>query len=533
MKIQLPFNFSRALLYMLFSSIVLMNPSCKKDTEEPDTELPDTTAAALEEGLTAEQNALLETWNDTLIPLENLMVDSVNSALGIIQELDPLWLQNSGFAGRVSDYSAFTEDQQRLLLLAKMLVVGNYLVDDSQHQYPNEGANKPACNGLRYGFGSRLYQQRTQPVLPANVNSGTTCAPDTGCIKDLIYGLDCSAMTYWIAFNAGLRFNNNHTGTPSGYFGDPANWNAAFINAGSDNYTKLRASIVQNTGPGSVPANQLQTGDVIVFGNPVFHVGIVLGSGTQKYIYQSNGTGYACPTNGNGCANNNSDSRGPRMLELKQNQLSQFSSNYKVIRIGAACPATILDNDGNEMPTVKIGNQCWCKENLNSTSYNNGDEIPEVTENTAWGALQSGAYAHYDNDVTNGNLYGKLYNFYAVSDQRNVCPDGWHVPTQTELATLVSLLGGEQLAGGALKDINGWQIPNFGANNQSGFTAFPGGARYSTGDFGNIFESGFWWTQTVGDLNGGWCLSLNSGSVNAGISSANQQNGFSVRCIRD
>jgi uncharacterized protein (TIGR02145 family) len=341
-------------------------------------------------------------------------------------------------------------------------------------------------------------------------------------------------MTYWLAYNAGLRFNNDHTGTASGYFADPANWNAAFINQGSDNYTKLRASIVQNTGQGSIPVNQFQTGDIIVFGNPVFHVGIVLGSGTQKFIYQCNGTGYACPDGGSPpCSANNSQSRGPRMLEMKQSSLDLFDAPWRVIRIGAACPATILDNDGNEMPTVKIGNQCWCKENLNSTSYDNGDEIPEVTDNTAWGALQAGAYSHYDNDATNGNLYGKLYNFYAVSDQRNVCPDGWHVPTQTELSTLINLLGGEQLAGGTLKDINGWQTPNFGATNQSGFTAFPGGARYSTGDFGNIFESGFWWTQTVGDFNGGWCLSLNSGSVNAGISSANQQNGFSVRCVRD
>jgi uncharacterized protein (TIGR02145 family) len=533
MKIRLPFNFRIALLYVLLSSSVLLNPSCKKDKEEPETEEPDTTATAMEEGLTAEQNAMLETWNDTLIPLENLMVDSVNSALGIIQELDPLWLQNSGFAGRISDYSAFTEDQQRLLLLAKMLVVGNYLVDDSQHQYPDEGANKPSCNGLRYGFGSRLYQQRTQPVLPQNVNAGTTCAPDTGCIKDLIYGLDCSAMTYWIAYNAGLRFNNNHTGTPSGYFGDPTNWNSAFTNPGSDNYNKLRASIVQHTSPGSVPANQLQTGDVIVFGNPVFHVGIVLGSGTQKYIYQSNGTGYACPSNGNGCTNNNSQSRGPRMLELKQSELNQFSSNYKVIRIGAACPATILDNDGNEMLTVKIGNQCWCKENLKSSAYSNGDEIPEVTDNTTWASTSTEAFSHYDNDVNSALLFGKLYNYYTVNDPRNVCPDGWHVPTLNELTTLVNFLGGEEVAGGKLKGILSWTAPNVGADNSSGFSGQPGGARFETGVFGNQLDAGFWWTQTPGDGNGAWCLSLTNTAASAGISSANQQNGFSVRCIRD
>lgn len=86
----MPFNFRIASLHILFSSILLPNPSCKKDKEEPETNEPDTTAIALEDGLSPEQNAMLETWNDTLIPLENLMVDSVNSALGIIQELDPL-----------------------------------------------------------------------------------------------------------------------------------------------------------------------------------------------------------------------------------------------------------------------------------------------------------------------------------------------------------------------------------------------------------------------------------------------------------
>jgi uncharacterized protein (TIGR02145 family) len=120
-----------------------------------------------------------------------------------------------------------------------------------------------------------------------------------------------------------------------------------------------------------------------------------------------------------------------------------------------------------------------------------------------------------------------------VNDPRNVCPDGWHVPTLNELTTLVNFLGGEEVAGGKLKGILSWTAPNVGADNSSGFSGQPGGARFETGVFGNQLDAGFWWTQTPGDGNGAWCLSLTNTAASAGISSANQQNGFSVRCVRD
>lgn len=513
----------------------LCTTSCKKDN--PEEEIPDPLppiAETLEIGLTEAQNAQLEAMSDSFIVNADLQLSDGTSALSIIEQLDPAWLSSGAYMGRTSDYSAFTADEQRNLLLAKMLVVANYLVDDTQHQYPDEGPGKPACNGLMYGFGSRQYQHRTKPVGPrgGNDSTQTTCVPDLGCVSDSIYGLDCSALVYWISYNAGLRFEFNERNTPSGFFGDPVNWTNAMTLPGSDNYNKLIVEQVQpNSGTGTVPVSEMQSGDIITFGNPIFHIGIVVGSGSKRYFYQSNGTGFACPNSGNGCGLNGGANRGPRMLEMKQNQVSQFSSIYKVFRIGKRCPNNVMDNDGNLIPVVPIGTQCWCAENLKSTHYANLDAIEEVTDPDIWAGLNTGAYCNYENDLLNESVYGHLYNAYTVSDPRNVCPDGWHVPTQAELTLIINLYGGVESAGLALKSTSVWN-PSTGVGNQSEFTALPGGARYENGVFGNLTDSGFWWTETTSG-SGFMAMSLTAGSSFVGMSAAPPERGFSVRCVRD
>ena len=85
--------------------------------------------------------------------------------------------------------------------------------------------------------------------------------------------------------------------------------------------------------------------------------------------------------------------------------------------------------DGNYYNSVKIGNQIWMAENLKTTKYNNGSEIPLVSDNAEWSALTEGRYCWYYNDSeTHKNIYGAIYNWYAVVGKRNLCIKGWHVP---------------------------------------------------------------------------------------------------------
>jgi uncharacterized protein (TIGR02145 family) len=205
---------------------------------------------------------------------------------------------------------------------------------------------------------------------------------------------------------------------------------------------------------------------------------------------------------------------------------------------GLACPEapTVTDIDGNVYRTVQIGGQCWTAENLRTTTYANGDPIPNVTDSTAWTELTTGAWVHYDNNASYENPYGKLYNWYAVLDPRNVCPTNWHVPTDGEWTVLTDYLGGESVAGGKMKSTGTqyWQDLNTGATNESGFSGLPGGFRYySNGTFNFLGYNGYWWSASESGAENAWYRTLST--YNAGIYrySINKRDGFSVRCLRD
>jgi uncharacterized protein (TIGR02145 family) len=218
---------------------------------------------------------------------------------------------------------------------------------------------------------------------------------------------------------------------------------------------------------------------------------------------------------------------------------------------GVRCPGTptVTDIDGNIYNTVQIGTQCWTQSNLKVSKYGNGDNIPTGLVNSAWQNTTSGAYAIYNNDPVNDGLYGKLYNHYAVTDSRGLCPTGWHVPTDGEWNVLVKYLdpnadtvcGGcsqSSIAGGSLKSTamqptpGGWASPNTGATNSSGFTALPGGFRFFIGDFNHISSHGFWWSSSVLSGSGsGRYLDTNNGDTNNG--DITRTLGLSVRCLKD
>ena len=199
-------------------------------------------------------------------------------------------------------------------------------------------------------------------------------------------------------------------------------------------------------------------------------------------------------------------------------------------------PGTVKDIDGNTYRIVKIGDHWWMAENLKTTKYNDGKPISHVTDNSAWAALSTGAYCWYNNDYnTYGSVYGALYNWYAV-EAGNLCPTGWHVPTDADLTILTDFLGGESVAGGLLKETGTthWNIPNTDATNSSGFTALPGGYRnHDNGFFSGIKNYGYCWSSSAQSAINAWHLALfyNKGSV--GRSSLNKTYGRSVRCIRN
>jgi uncharacterized protein (TIGR02145 family) len=208
-------------------------------------------------------------------------------------------------------------------------------------------------------------------------------------------------------------------------------------------------------------------------------------------------------------------------------------------------PATVNDVDGNTYNVVAIGAQVWIKENLNTTKYNDGTAIPNVTDNTAWTVLTTGAYSDYSNNPANSTIYGRLYNWYAVDNNaatklasnsgKNVCPTSWHVPTNTEWTTLTTYLG-EYVAGSKLKETGTthWTSPNTGATNETGFTALPGGVRGNNdGAYNNIGSNGFWWSSTEYSSALAWFSNMSFYFTNVNRNNNNKQYGFSVRCVRD
>ena len=219
-------------------------------------------------------------------------------------------------------------------------------------------------------------------------------------------------------------------------------------------------------------------------------------------------------------------------------------------------PTQVADIDGNIYELVTIGTQTWMKENLKTTKYNDGTALPNITDNTAWSALTTGAYSDYNNTPSNSSTYGRLYNWYAVDNNaatkvasnggKNVCPTGWHVPSDTEWHSLILYLdqnaqdgsnhGNESLiAGSKLKETGTahWQSPNTGVTNETGFTALPGGSRNSNGSYNTIGTFGNWWSSTEYSSTLAYfrCMyNINSTVSRYGL---DKPYGFSVRCLRD
>lgn len=201
-------------------------------------------------------------------------------------------------------------------------------------------------------------------------------------------------------------------------------------------------------------------------------------------------------------------------------------------------PETVTDIDGNVYHTVIIGEQVWLKENLRVSKYNNGDLIPNVEDVGDWSSQTEGAWSYYVNDSQYDDPYGKMYNSFAVTDPRKICPDGWHVPSDeewTELEIYIVELGEEP--GGALKEAgtDHWLSPNTGATNTTGFTALPGGYRGGNGEFPiqNLGSFGLWWSSTEFDEENLWIRTMGYDWPGLGRQEGFNTAGLSCRCLMD
>jgi len=165
--------------------------------------------------------------------------------------------------------------------------------------------------------------------------------------------------------------------------------------------------------------------------------------------------------------------------------------------------------NGGELETVKIGFQEWSIKNLDVSKYRNGDTISEVKDPNIWSKLTTGAWCYYNNDSENGKIYGKLYNWYAVNDPRGLAPEGYHIPSVSELTIL--------------KDLK----------NSNEFAGLPGGYRNSNSTFFGVGFNGDWWSSSEKSAYYAWDRNLFYNSANVGKNYDNKTNGFSVRCIRN
>lgn len=193
---------------------------------------------------------------------------------------------------------------------------------------------------------------------------------------------------------------------------------------------------------------------------------------------------------------------------------------------------TVTDIDGNVYQTVTIGTQVWMAENLKVMHYRNGDPIPNVTDQTEWVGLSTGAYCNYYNDEHNVATYGRLYNWYAIDDSRNIAPEGWHVASNAEWFALQDYLGGNDM-GGKLKETGTvhWNSPNTAATNETGFTGLPGGQRGGSG-FWSLGEIAWFWTPDEAFGNGIMkTLSYNMEWI--GGQGDSKKFGNSIRCVKD
>ena len=211
-----------------------------------------------------------------------------------------------------------------------------------------------------------------------------------------------------------------------------------------------------------------------------------------------------------------------------------FAYNELGISYSNQIEFSTLNKEDSLLEGVKIGTQIWTTKNLDVSTYRNGDTIRHASTQQEWQDAASkgeGAWCYYNHDPKNGEVYGKLYNWHAVKNSRILAPSGYHIPSDLEWSLLTEYLGGEEIAGFKMKSTSGWANDGNG-NNSSGFNGLPGG---DCDDYGFFYISayGYWWSSSEVKANLAWYRSLYNGYTRVNRNFKYENNGFSVRCLRD
>lgn len=205
----------------------------------------------------------------------------------------------------------------------------------------------------------------------------------------------------------------------------------------------------------------------------------------------------------------------------------------------------LIDKEGNIYKTVVIGSQEWMAENLHASVYRNGNAIQNISDIHQWSNLTAGAWCNYLNGDGFGDIYGKLYNWYAANNKHGLAPEGWHIPSNEEWDILINYLGGGSLVGPKMKHTGEehWRdrdegITNSHATNESGFSAIPGGypGRQINGYFSNGYHLyGGWWsrTKTEAGSSAAWGYGLCYSPQEIQRSAFDKKCGLYIRCIKD
>ncbi len=310
----------------------------------------------------------------------------------------------------------------------------------------------------------------------------------------------------------------------------------------------------------SINCASATTAGKIINGQPVSNVTVMIpytGGNGKTYLTKSHTSTGVSGLSATLQAGTLTDGEGTLVYTISGTPSSAGSANFAIALGGKSCRITIVvdevtqnptigyganitDAENNTYKTVYIGTQQWMAENLKVSKYSDGTTIPNIIDNTQWWQNNTtGAWSYYNNDVANNTKYGKLYNWYSVSKtsngNKNVCPTGWHVPTNAEWTVLTDYFGGASVAGGKLKEvgITSWNSPNTGTSNTSLFTGLPGGIRDGSGNYTNIGTYGIWWSSTESSTLSAWTRNLFNYNGDANSYYYSKRNGLSVRCLRD
>jgi uncharacterized protein (TIGR02145 family) len=350
-------------------------------------------------------NIAIENAPDTIVQIEDIILDNGQSAFDFLQNIDPGWMSDAPYSRNfvIVDASFLNSQDQRNLLISRLFDVGRYLVTDANHTH---GGAQP--NGLAYVYGGKKISVISRPSPPTNPSSNTTCAPDPGCDLDTLYGLDCSGMVSLMAKLSGLRVPEGNCTILS----NPTVWNGGLTASSSHNFDKLKYIAV----PGPIPPSQLKNGDIIFLPSSSStgyeHMGIVLSQSgdTNIKVFESHGKSYLCPTLGDPCTQNTTAGRGPRMVNINTGTLFNqlFGSNFLTLRLiakpmlgssnatnvtyNSALVTSIVTYSGGD--SISQGGFCW------STAPN-----PTTSGNVLTAGIGSGSFSSTLNGLTDSTTY--------------------------------------------------------------------------------------------------------------------------------